>query len=116
MLVARSLITALQREGHRVRHFTDGAEAWGELSGRLGHYTLLIADNNLPGMSGLELIERARTHNFAGRILVMSGRVGEAEQRDFRQRQVDGVIAKPFEIAQFLDLVRRALHHPGRLD
>lgn len=112
-MVARTLINALQREGHRVRHIIDGAEAWNELSVNIGHYTLLVIDNNLPGMSGLEIIDKARNHAFAGRIVVMSGRVSDGDHREFRQRQVDGVIAKPFDIAQFIELIRRVLQNGG---
>ena len=50
----------LSAEGIEVENCTSGAEAW-EILKRHDHYDALIVDNNLPALSGLELVLHVRS-------------------------------------------------------
>jgi signal transduction histidine kinase len=100
-LVAQTVQAILRRGGHQVRHIADGAEAWKHLAGDFSQYDLLVVDVNLPGMNGVDLVGRIRAGNFAGRILVVSGRVGMSDLRALVQLHVDRVLTKPFTAQQF---------------
>jgi two-component system cell cycle sensor histidine kinase/response regulator CckA len=100
-LVAQTVQAILRRGGHEVHHIADGAEAWKHLAGDFSQYNLLVVDVNLPGLNGVDLVGRARSKHFAGRILVVSGRVDMADLRALVQLQVDRVLMKPFTAQQF---------------
>jgi signal transduction histidine kinase/CheY-like chemotaxis protein len=100
-LVAQTVHAILRRGGHNVHHIADGAEAWKHLAGDFTQYDLLVVDVNLPGLNGVDLVGRARAGHFAGRILVVSGRVGMSDLRALVQLHVDRVLTKPFTAQQF---------------
>src|SRR5712671_3446292 len=53
----RFLAAALERAGHAVTSFGDGAEAYQCL--KSGHFDLLLSDIVMPGLDGIELAKRA---------------------------------------------------------
>jgi two-component system chemotaxis response regulator CheY len=59
-VVLRVVKKTLELEGWRVEVYEDGGAALRGLEGE-EEYDLIIADDDLPGASGLELIRRART-------------------------------------------------------
>ena len=70
--VIRSLITAvLVRSGYDVDAAQDGAAAWAAL--RAKHYALLITDNSMPKITGLELVEMLREHAFTLPVIMATG-------------------------------------------
>jgi PAS domain S-box-containing protein len=114
-LVAKTVATVLSRHGHRVHTIADGSEAWHHLSERLGAYTLLVIDVNLPGMNGVDLVGLARAKHFAGRVLIMSGRLALPDLSALAQLHVDRVLTKPFTVEQFDQAVRDCLAGPEAL-
>jgi len=58
-LVANVVGETLRDEGWRVSTYTDGVAALAEIESD-AHYDLMILDNHLPGVGGLELLSRAR--------------------------------------------------------
>eukprot|EP01034_Spumella_vulgaris_P018742 gene18742-23961_t len=52
----------------------------------------------MPGITGLELIRRARALPFAGPIIVTSGRVSDDEQRELAKLRVTTIVQKPFSV------------------
>jgi len=100
-LVAKTVESILRRLGHDVHHIADGAEAWRHLAGDISQYNLLVVDINLPGLNGVDLVGRVRAGQYAGRILVVSGRLGMTELRALVQLHVDRVLTKPFTAQQF---------------
>jgi len=99
--IALLLQKLLGRFGHTTTHFANGNDGWKCLAERLSEIDLLILDLNTPGMTGLELADRARQAAFHGPIIVMSGRVAEEERPALERLKVDAVIAKPFTIETF---------------
>lgn len=70
----------LEREGWRVVACTDGATALAELESTES-FDLLIFDNLLPGLSGLELARRARAlaHRRSTPVVIVSASEARAE-------------------------------------
>jgi signal transduction histidine kinase/CheY-like chemotaxis protein len=108
-LVARPVIQVLERQGHRVRSFENGLEAWKHLEGNIGAYELLIVDVNLPGMNGIDFVSRAREHDFKGRIFMVSGRFTSADMSALTRLRIDHSLTKPFNVQQFLQAVNESL-------
>lgn len=108
--VAQTVITLLRREGHTVQRLPDGTTAWQILEADPTAFDLLLLDVNMPGLNGIDVARRVHAAGrYHGSILVMSGRLGSEELEQLAAARVDGVINKPFEIADFQAHVRRCL-------
>src|SRR5207253_10804785 len=105
--VAKLLREMFEREKWQVDLCTDGASALERLSGE-GRYDLLLFDKDLPGMSGLELVLRARS--IPGRrrtpIIMLSGEECEAEAW---RAGVDDFLRKPKHVDQVPSTIARLL-------
>ncbi len=95
-LVGRTAVVVLEHFGHTVTHLLDGAEAWSHLAQDQSKYDLLLLDVNMPRMNGVDLVRRVRSAHFSGRIVVMSGRVDEADLCALKELHVDYILPKPF--------------------
>jgi len=89
---------ALEPRGCLVTHASDGRTALVKLSAAPHSFHALIVDLNMPGLAGLELIRRARTLQFAGPIIVTSGRVSDDERRELAKLRVTTIVQKPFSV------------------
>ena len=74
---------------------------------RDGQADLLILDIMMPGLSGFEVYDRLRAdpRKAAMPIVFISAAVGHFAE-DFLRRGITDVIAKPFDLNDFLDRVR----------
>ena len=94
----------LKRSGHQVRHFEDGSHAWAHLKENPDAYDLLIIDVNLPGMNGIEIVAKAREHNFPGRIFMVSGRFTSSDMVELTRLKIDHALTKDVYKRQGLQL------------
>jgi len=108
-LVAKPLIQILERNGHTVRYFENGLQAWHHLEANLDAYDLLIVDVNLPGMNGIDFVARAREREFAGRIFMVSGRFTSSDMSALTRLRIDHSLTKPFNVQQFLQALQDSL-------
>lgn len=104
-LLLRYVKQMLEEEGWRVKACADGALALEEIEGG-NNYDLLILDNSLPGMSGLELVRRARrlTHRRRTPIIMLSATDGAKAAHN---AGVSAFLRKPEEIDVLIATVRR---------
>jgi len=108
--VGQVLLKVLEKAGHEVVLAEDGEDAFQKLN--QDSIQFFLVDWMLPGMSGLELVERIRR---IGRyretpILVISSRASREDVGRIAQAGVDGFVAKPFtpvQLRQKIDDVLR---------
>ncbi len=67
---------------------------------------LLITDVRLPGISGLELKDRAKVRNPNLRMILITGLTETKVRREVEQAGVDAYFYKPIEMGAFLDTVQ----------
>lgn len=114
-LVAQTILSVLKRDGHTVHREPDGAAAWRELEANPDRFDLLVLDVNMPGMSGIDLVQRVRAAGrYHGAIMIVSGRLTSDELEQLSAAHVNNVMNKPFEIVEFLAMVRRSLNPRDR--
>ncbi|NIS80953.1 MAG: response regulator [Anaerolineales bacterium] len=107
--VRRILRTSLELTGHgyTVIEVPSGEEALIELN--RDPVNLLVTDLLLPGMSGLELLERYRQLNPRARAIVITGHPTEEARTRAEELGVLAFFQKPIGTTYFLEAVERAL-------
>lgn len=99
----------LQRLGHRVVAVGSGEEALAVLADK-GAPEVVVLDVMMPGMSGLQLLERMRSEGGLGEVPVifLSGRI---QEEDIRAGQAMGAtyLTKPLVLTALATAVERAL-------
>jgi len=70
---------------------------------------LLITDYNLPGMNGLQLTAALKARAPATRVVLISANITPDMERRARERGVDQVLPKPFQLDPLIQFVQAAL-------
>lgn len=84
-----------------------GEEALLELS--RGDTDLLIADVRLPGISGLELMDKLKARSPDAKVILVSGVTDPKLRQQVAQAGADAFFFKPIDVPEFLDAVERTL-------
>ena len=101
---------ALIRSGYQVDTAEDGDAAWKMLHAVRydpDRYDLLITDNNMPKVSGVELVKKLRAAHMALPVIMASGAVPP----DTEALQLAAILLKPFYPDQLVQRVKEVLHH-----
>jgi DNA-binding response OmpR family regulator len=107
-LYARELNAGvLLRSGYDVDTAQDGADAWKALND--ASYDLLITDNRMPRVTGLDLIKKLRSEDRTLPVILASGTVPMEELTRHPWLKLDAVLPKPFTVSELLDAVRTVL-------
>jgi DNA-binding response OmpR family regulator len=97
----------LTRSGYNVDAAQDGAVAWEIL--QLKSYHLLITDFDMPKVSGVELIRKARAARMALPVIMVSGTMPENEIKQNSSLRISATLFKPFGVADLLKTVKEVL-------
>ncbi len=103
-IIAGLMEELLRVDGHEVRAVTSGVRALSELRGF--EADVVLTDESMPGMTGLELLRRMREEGHAMPVMLMTGLGSDALERlDSDGVRPEAVLGKPVT----LDALRRAL-------
>ena len=105
--VAGAVKDTFEAEGRRVITCADGAAALKLIAGKT-HYDLLIFDNELPGIKGLELVRHARLLPHRKRTPIIMFSASDVETEAWRVG-VDAFLRKPQDIGELPAMVTRLL-------
>ena len=106
--VRAMIVQALERRGYDVLPVDSGEAALDALAARGAEIGVLLTDMVMPGIGGLELVERVRAVRPDLRAIVMSGYT--ATQMDQRQLPPDVTfLEKPFTLARLDEAIREVL-------
>jgi DNA-binding response OmpR family regulator len=104
----RRLVTeVLTRSGYIVDAAEDGAAAWEIL--QLKSYHLLITDFDMPKMSGVELVRKARAARMTLPVIMVSGTMPENEIKQNSSLRISATLFKPFGVEDLLKTVKEVL-------
>ena len=70
-ITLKQLLSTLQKEGWEAAGVKDGNRAFQEISS--GHFDLLIADIKMPGLSGIEILDRKKGKYPATEVIIITG-------------------------------------------
>jgi signal transduction histidine kinase len=99
---------ALEAAGHLVVASVDADTAIATLK-REGPFDLLLADIQMPGLSGLELTRIARDLDPAIAVVIMTGHTSMENLHGSLRRGVADFLSKPFELEELQFVVDQAL-------
>ncbi|MET1077629.1 MAG: two-component system response regulator NarL [Pseudomonas sp.] len=71
---------------------------------------LVLLDNNMPQMNGLETLRRLRELQFKGKVLLFTVSDAQDDIRDALRLDADGYLLKDMEPELLIQLIRDALH------
>lgn len=94
----------------------DGMEAW-ECIVRTGRMPdVLITDIRMPGLDGLQLIQRVRSHSMAAKVIFISGYEDFAYAQQAIRLGAIGYVTKPIDQEELMHLVQAAMDAIQRED
>ena len=106
-LTAEVLVDA----GYRVEVAEDGATAWAAL--QLSKYDLLITDQFMPKLSGVELLRKIHAANLTLPIIMATGFLPTWEFALHPCLQPVKMLLKPYSFQKLLSMVKNVLHTSG---
>jgi two-component system cell cycle response regulator CpdR len=101
----RFLARALERAGHEVSAFAEGASAFKELQAAV--FDLLLTDIVMPEMDGIELARRAVAHDPGLKIMFITGFAAVALHPDSQAPKEAKVLSKPFHLKDLVSEIER---------
>lgn len=111
-LVIESLKKLLRREGYEVTIAESGKEALQKIKDI--NFDLIVSDIRMPGMDGIEIIKNIREYFMQKNMkqvpeIFITGVSSEESLRSAQELKVADYIYKPFDIVDFLNVVKRNL-------
>jgi two-component system response regulator AtoC len=106
-----ALSRILSAEGHEVIVAEDGASALQTINGTPPD--LVLCDVRMPGMNGLEFLERFRATNVGGLVIMMSAYEDDEGVIEAMRRGAYDFIGKPFRADQLVLTIRKAVEREG---
>ena len=101
------LSRVLSRSGFQVRCAGDGEAGWEELQNR--DYDLLITDNDMPKLTGLDLLRRLRDRASQLPTILISGNMPWQAQDLPELLPPGAAIEKPFILSELMEKARMLL-------
>ena len=103
----RFLVKALEKAGHQVTSFGEGASAFEEI--KQSTFDLLLTDIVMPEMDGIELARRASELDPALKIMFITGFAAVALHPDSKAPKDAKVLSKPFHLRDLVAEVDRMM-------
>ena len=107
------VLDTLEDEGYTIDEATDGDEAYQKIMN--AEYDLVLLDYMMPGMTGIEVIEKVRRHPDKQNLKIMM-LTAKSQQSDRERAEEIGAnyfFSKPFSPLELIDVVGGILSdHP----
>jgi CheY-like chemotaxis protein len=100
----------LVSRGYTVHSFVNGERAWEAFTTDPDQWDLIITDQTMPVLTGLELIEKIRSYPSDIPILLCTGYSDSVSPGDLTRLGISNLLQKPTSLKELLKHVRKALH------
>jgi DNA-binding response OmpR family regulator len=97
--------------GYHVDAAEDGAVAWDAL--QLNNYDLMVTDNDMPRVTGIELMQRLQAAHIALPVIMATGTVPDDQFTRYNLLQPAMTLIKPYTFDELLDAVKEVLRSAG---
>jgi nitrogen-specific signal transduction histidine kinase/ActR/RegA family two-component response regulator len=107
--VVTVLEEGLKRLGYRVTPLESSGEAWDIFNQRPHDFDLVITDQTMPGITGLQLITQMRLLNSDVPAILCTGYPPGVTKEELRQIGRCHLVSKPVELVELSQIIRRVL-------
>jgi DNA-binding response OmpR family regulator len=107
-------VDVLAGSGYDVDAAKDGADGWAAI--QANGYDLVITDNKMPRMTGVEMIEKLRSAYIISRVIMATGHLPVFEFARKPWLKPDAALQRPFSNDELLATVKKVLHQDGGND
>jgi len=111
--VRQLLSDILASESHEVNVASNGSQ--GIEMFKKQAFDMVFSDLGMPGMSGWEVAEKIKTINKQVPVVLVTGWNIELKDQEMKDKNIDMVIHKPFELEQVLKSVHEVMVLGDRL-
>lgn len=106
----RSIISQMLRDkGHQVTTADDGEEGLKLFEQEAAAYDLVLADVNMPGLDGFELLRTIKSKHPRKPVILLTGVNEDAAQYMGKEHKADGVIKKPFQVEETVKQIEKVI-------
>ena len=92
-------------ERYEVTGADTGAEALAKIDADPEFYDVIIIDQKMPRLTGVELVHEIRKRPYAGKIMVLSAHLSPDIRTAYEELDVDVMMEKPFDIKELRQLL-----------
>ena len=96
--VVATVKVVLGGSGYRFESASDGRTALERIRERPEQFDLVITDERMPNLRGLDLVRQLRSMDFRGKIFVLSAYLSSETKSEYAALDVDRVMEKPFDL------------------
>ena len=107
MLIREVNAGILSRSGYQTDTAEDGEAAWKAL--QTNRYDLLITDNNMPKVSGLDLIKKLHAAHIVLPVILVSGTIPSGAWDRQACPQIAAALPKPVSVKELVGTVEKVL-------
>ena len=105
--IAQSMRFIFERPLFELASAEDGETALAKMEPDPDPFDVVITDNNMPGVSGVELVRELRERHFPGKIMVLSAHLSADLRAAYQELAVDAIVDKPFSVNALQAKVRQ---------
>jgi CheY-like chemotaxis protein len=109
----RILVATLARPGWSIECVCDARHAIERFMQDASAFDVLVTDHAMPGMDGVELLQRLRALGFRGDAIVVTAGVMHEDAVRYRQLGAAAVLVKPVRASTLLAVVDRSAAGAG---
>ena len=96
--ITQSMRFIFEQPAYKLTSAEDGETALACVAADRDPFDVVITDNNMPGVSGIELARQLRERNFSGKIMVLSAHLSVDVRAAYEAMEVDAMMEKPFNV------------------
>jgi DNA-binding response OmpR family regulator len=103
--ITRSMPFIFAAPVYEVTSATDGDDALVKLEKNPNGYDVIIVDQKMPHVSGVELVQGIKQRGITGRVLVLSAHLSPEIRDAYERMGVQTVMDKPFNVEELRSVV-----------
>lgn len=104
-ITLKHLLSTLQKEGYDVAGFNNGSKAFERIEEE--NFDLLVADIKMPGLTGIELLEKIKENNIETEVIIITGYGSIDSAVEAMKKGAHDYITKPFDLDELLLKVKK---------
>jgi len=99
-IALKCILYILEKEGYDLTGVPDGRKALEKLDDEL--FDILIADIKMPGLTGIELLEKVQERHLETEVIIISGSASTSSMVDAIKKGARYCITKPFDLDELV--------------